>query len=42
MNNTNTIEEPLDMVHMSIGSKVTVRCRNDKELKGKLHVKIIL
>ncbi len=32
------IEEPLDLIRLSLGKSVLVKCRNDRELKGKLHV----
>lgn len=34
------IKEPIDLVRVSLGQKVYVKCRNDKELIGILHVKI--
>lgn len=39
MNNNYTIEEPLDLIKLSLGEKIQVKCRNEKILKGKLHVK---
>ena len=33
-----SLEEPLDLVKTSIGKKVLVKCRPDKDLRGKLHV----
>lgn len=30
--------EPLDIVRVSLDEKVTVKCRGDRELVGKLHV----
>lgn len=32
------IEEPIDLVRLSLGKTVLVKCRNDREVKGKLHV----
>ena len=32
------IDEPLDLVRLSIGKSVLVKCRHDRELRGKLHV----
>jgi U6 snRNA-associated Sm-like protein LSm3 len=40
MTNIN-LEEPLDLVRLSLGEKVLVKCRNDRELRGKLHVNSI-
>ena len=31
------MEEPLDLIRLSIDERVYVKCRNDRELKGKLH-----
>jgi small nuclear ribonucleoprotein (snRNP)-like protein len=32
------IDEPLDLVRNSLGKHVLIKCRNDREIKGKLHV----
>ncbi len=37
MTNIN-LEEPLDLIKLSLGEKVLVKCRNERELRGKLHV----
>lgn len=34
----NTLEEPIDLIRLSLGEKVFVKCRHGRELKGKLHV----
>jgi small nuclear ribonucleoprotein (snRNP)-like protein len=34
------MEEPLDLIRLSIDERVYVKCRGDRELKGKLHVRI--
>lgn len=31
------MEEPLDLIKLSIDERVYVKCRNDRELRGKLH-----
>ena len=31
------MEEPLDLIKLSIDERVYVKCRNDSELRGKLH-----
>ncbi len=36
---SNVVEEPLDLVRLSLDEKVYVKMRNDRELKGKLHVR---
>ena len=32
------VEEPLDLVRLSLDERVFVKMRNDRELRGKLHV----
>lgn len=32
------IEEPIDIVRLSLGKNVLVKCRGDREVRGKLHV----
>jgi len=34
----NILEEPIDLVRLSLGEKVIVKCRYDRVLVGKLHV----
>lgn len=31
------MEEPLDLIRLSIDERVYVKCRNDRELRGRLH-----
>jgi len=31
------VETPLDLIRLSIDEKVFVKCKNDRELRGKLH-----
>ena len=31
------IDEPLDLIRNSLGKQVLIKCRNDREIKGKLH-----
>ena len=33
-----TVEEPLDLVRLSLDERIYVKMRNDRELKGRLHV----
>jgi len=33
------IEEPLDLVRLSLDERIYVKLRGDRELRGKLHVK---
>lgn len=37
-----TVEEPLDLVRLSLDERVFVKMRNDRELRGKLHVSRLL
>lgn len=32
-----TIETPLDIIRLAIDEKVLVKCRGDRELRGRLH-----
>ena len=32
------IDEPIDLIRVSLGKNVLVKCRNDREIRGKLHV----
>jgi len=31
------IEEPLDLIRLSIDERVFIKCRGDRELRGRLH-----
>ena len=33
------MEEPLDLIRLSIDERVYIKCRGDRELRGKLHVR---
>jgi hypothetical protein len=33
-----SVEEPLDLVRLSLDEKVCVKMRNERELRGRLHV----
>lgn len=35
-----TVKEPLDLVRLSLDEKILVKMRNDRELRGRLHVSI--
>jgi U6 snRNA-associated Sm-like protein LSm3 len=37
-----TVEVPLDLIRLSIDERVLVKCRGDRELRGKLHVRLRL
>jgi len=34
------MEEPLDLIRLSIDERVYVKCRGDRELRGRLHVSV--
>ena len=36
---SHTVTRPLDLVRLSVDERVTVKCKNDREIKGKLHVR---
>ena len=36
---TNPVNEPLDLVRLSLNEVVFVKLRGDRELKGRLHVR---
>ena len=35
------VEEPLDLVRLSLDERIFVKLRNSRELKGRLHVSLI-
>jgi len=35
----NTVEEPLDLIRLSLDERIYVKMRNDRELRGHLHVR---
>ena len=35
---TVTVEEPLDLIKLSLDERIKVKMRNERELKGRLHV----
>jgi small nuclear ribonucleoprotein (snRNP)-like protein len=36
-----TVERPLDLVRLSLDERIFVKCKGDRELRGKLHVRRI-
>nr|XP_035975214.1 U6 snRNA-associated Sm-like protein LSm3 [Halichoerus grypus] len=34
---TNTVEQPLDLIRLSLDERIYVKMRNDRELRGRLH-----
>ncbi len=41
MATTSAVEEPLDLIRLSLDERIYVKMRNERELKGKLHVRTI-
>jgi hypothetical protein len=37
---TQTVEEPLDLIKLSLDERIYVKMRNDRELRGRLHVSL--
>ena len=35
-----SIDAPLDLIRLSVDERVFVKCKGDRELRGKLHVRI--
>ena len=36
---TSAVQEPLDLIKLSLDERIYVKMRNDRELKGRLHVR---
>jgi small nuclear ribonucleoprotein (snRNP)-like protein len=36
-----SIDAPLDLIRLSVDERVFVKCKGDRELRGKLHVSIL-
>lgn len=36
---SSTVEEPLDLIRLSLDERIYVKMRGDRELRGKLHVR---
>lgn len=37
---SSSVEEPLDLIRLSLDERIYVKCRGERELRGKLHVSI--
>lgn len=37
--NVAAVEEPLDLIRLSLDERIYVKLRNDRELRGRLHVR---
>lgn len=35
---SSSVEEPLDLIRLSLDERIYVKCRGERELRGKLHV----
>ena len=35
-----TVKEPLDLIRLSLDERIYVKCRGEREVRGKLHVSI--
>lgn len=33
-----TVKEPLDLIKLSLDERIYVKCRGERELRGRLHV----
>lgn len=36
-----TVKEPLDLIRLSLDERIYVKMRNERELRGKLHVRLV-
>lgn len=36
---SSSVEEPLDLIRLSLDERIHVKCRGERELRGKLHVR---
>ena len=34
-----TVEKPLDLIRLSLDERIFVKCKGDRELRGRLHVR---
>lgn len=37
-----TVKEPLDLIRLSLDERIYVKCRGERQLRGKLHVRPLL
>lgn len=38
---SSSVEEPLDLIRLSLDERIHVKCRGERELRGKLHVRLL-
>ena len=36
-----TVNQPLDLIRLSLDERIYVKCKGDRELRGKLHVRAV-
>lgn len=36
-----TVERPLDLIRLSLDESIYVKCKGNRELRGKLHVSVL-
>lgn len=39
---TATVDEPLDLIRLSLDERIYIKLRNDREVRGQLHVRVLL
>lgn len=39
---TATVDEPLDLIRLSLDERIYIKLRNDREIRGQLHVRVLL
>ena len=37
-----SVQEPLDLIRLSLDERIYVKLRNDREIKGRLHVRMFI
>ena len=37
-----SVQEPLDLIRLSLDERIYVKLRNDREIKGRLHVRMLI
>ena len=42
MSAPSAVEKPLDLIRLSIDERIYVKCRGEREIRGKLHVRACL
>ncbi|PRD27753.1 UNVERIFIED_CONTAM: Lsm3 [Trichonephila clavipes] len=42
LSTANAVEEPLDLIRLSLDERIYVKMRNERELRGRLHVSVYI